>query len=582
MSSSSIDITSKCDHCGDDCGKYPIVFYSHRFCCEGCKTVFEILQENNLEDYYCINEQPGISFRNKTKDRFDYLDDAELRSKLIDYSDGEITKVTFEVPQIHCSSCVWLLENLFRLHKGILRARVNFLQKKISITFEDQSISLFALVSLLDSLGYQPTISLNDLQEKKIPKHQKSLYYRLGVAFFCFGNIMLLSFPEYFGINDLYFRKFFGYLNLALSIPITFYSAMLFFRSAWNGLRQGILNMDFPISLGIAVMFLRSAFDILVMDGGGYMDTLSSLVLLMLIGRLFQNKTYDSISFDRDYKSYFPIAVTKITGEQEQSIPLSNLLIGDRILIRHGELIPADAILFKGQASIDYSFVTGESLPLSKTLGEIIYAGGKQTGGAIELEIIKEVSHSYLTTLWNEQIFKKQEDNTVHDLANRVSSIFTITVLSIAIAAAFYWLRTDVYKAFHAFTSVLIITCPCALALSTPFTLGNALRILGKRKIYLKHTQTLEKLSKIDTIVFDKTGTLTEADGGMINYQGELLNDQEQLSLKALVRQSSHPLSQRIYEFIPLKEKIKVEYFKEFPGEGIEGLIAGKKIKIGK
>lgn len=576
-----------CYHCGESLNTDTIIHDEKTFCCEGCKSVYEILIYNHLQQYYNLNQTPGLKEQESTlqyEEKYAWLDDEQLRQELIQFSDGNISTITFKIPSIHCSSCIWLLENLWKINPGVVRVQVNFLRRTVHITFDENTISLRKLVELLAAIGYPPELKMAASIIDEPSKLQRHWYYRLGIAFFCFGNIMLLSFPEYFGIDVLAesnYRYFFGYLNFLLSLPVLLYSASVFFRSAWVGLRHGLINMDVPIVLGIIVMFMRSSWEIFSHSGSGYMDTLASLVFLMLIGRMFQNKTYDRLSFDRDYKSYFPMAITVLRKEKETTIPVANIQQGDRILIRNEEIIPADGILMQGTANIDYSFVTGESIPIEKVNGEIIYAGGRQKGNAIELEIIREVSQSYLTQLWNDAVFHKQRDENVTSLAGKVSKVFTFIILAIAVGSALYWLKGNSERALNAFTAVLIITCPCALAISSPFTLGNILRLLGKYKIYLKNSSILETMATADTIIFDKTGTITQNGAIDIKWEGDRLNDVELAAIRLLVKQSSHPLSRRIYSSIPNKDSLILEIFEEYPGKGIKGTINSLEISIG-
>ena len=576
-----------CYHCGESCDG-SIVAHQHKFCCNGCKTVFEILDENNLCSYYDMNASPGSSFSKQVNaKKFAYLEDEQVAEQLIQFKDRNISTVTFYMPQIHCSSCIFLLENLFKIKDGIKRSNVNFLKREVHITFDNSKLNLRQVVETLASLGYDPHINLNDLTRKEKQHHLRKYYLKIGVAFFCFGNIMLLSFPEYLGIDALTetpLRKFFGYLNFGLALPILFYCAQEFFVSAWSAMKQKALNMDFPIVLGILAMFIRSSYEIFSHSGGGYFDTMASLVMLMLIGRLFQNRTYDTLSFERDYKSYFPVAVTTINNGNETTIPLTNVRLGDRMLVRNMELIPADSVLIKGKGNIDYSFVTGEATPITKNSGDLIYAGGKQLGGAIELDVMKDVSHSYLTQLWNDSAFTKEGKDNITSLATQVSNWFTPIVIAIAFIASAYWWNKDLHKALNAFTSLLIITCPCALALSSPFTLGNILRILGRNKIYLKNAITIEKLAQINSIVFDKTGTLTNTKNAKIEYQTTdkiSLSDYEIQLVKSLVYHSSHPLSKKVYEHLKGVKVITTEDFKEEEGKGIEGWVDENCVRIG-
>jgi Cu+-exporting ATPase len=572
-----------CYHCGDICKDSSIKIDDKIFCCSGCKTVYEILNQNQLCNYYSLDQNPGISPQEYHSTKFDVLDDTNTSEKLLEYKDDKISKVTFYIPQMHCSSCIWLLENLHKLNSNIIHSSVNFVRKELSLRFDHNKISLREVVILITSIGYEPQINLESVEKKETVKSNKTLYYKIGIAAFCFGNIMLLSFPEYLLIDltETFFRKFFGYLNLALSLPVFFYSASDYFISAYKGLRKKIINIDVPISLGIFVLFFRSSYEVIFMHSAGYFDSLSGLVFFLLIGRILQDKTYEALNFERDYKSYFPLAVTIKQNETEKSIPVSNLMIGNRIIIRQGEIVPADSILMNGEGLIDYSFVTGESNPVSKVSGEMIYAGGRQKGGAIELEVIKEVSQSYLTQLWNNDSFSKPVESKFTNFSNSVSKYFTIIVLLIAVIAGMFWYPINVNTALNVFTAVLIVACPCALALSIPFTLGNTMRILGRNRFYLKNLAVVEKLAQIRSIVFDKTGTITEIGKSDIIYTGKVLSYDEQNLIKSLTRNSTHPISKKIFDLIESNEFYPVTGYFEETGKGIAGIVYGHSMKIG-
>ena len=578
-----IKSTLLCYHCGDVCKDSSINIDEKYFCCSGCKTVYEILNQNQLCTYYNLDNFPGISQKNYQFKKFDYLDDLQTVNKLIDFKDDKLTKVTFFIPQMHCSSCIWLLENLNKLNPYVIHSSVNFVRKELAVKYLNEKISLRDIVILITSIGYEPQISLESVERKSTVKSNKSLYYKIGIAGFCFGNIMLLSFPEYLSmdLSETIFRKFFGYLNLILSLPVFLYSASDYFISAYKGLRKKIINIDVPLSLGIMVLFFRSAYEVLILHGAGYFDSLSGLVFFLLIGRLLQEKTYDALNFERDYKAYFPLAVTIKQNEIEKSIPVSNLMIGNRIIIRQNEIIPADSILMNGDGLIDYSFVTGESNPVHKVSGEIIYAGGRQTVSAIELEVIKEVSQSYLTQLWNNDAFNKKIESKFTSFSNSVSKYFTIIVLAIAFIAAVIWYPINSATALNVFTAVLIVACPCALALSTPFTLGNTMRIFGRNRFYLKNSSVVEKMAKINSIVFDKTGTITEPGKSDIIYHGKVLTPDQLKIIKSLVRNSTHPISKKIFDSIDEVDFYPVTKYTEETGKGISGIVYGHIVKIG-
>jgi Cu+-exporting ATPase len=652
-----------CFHCGEPCeDKIFSTDDKHQgkndgkvFCCQGCVAVYESLNENQLCEYYNLNDKAGIK-RNISQhiEQFLYLDLPNVQNQLFDFIDGKTAKITFFIPSIHCSSCIWLLEHLYKLNENIAFSQINFLKRQLFVTFDLKNLKLSELVALLASIGYEPKITLNDteqtndLQKDRIfNKENRRLIAQIAVAGFIFGNVMLLSFPEYFGFDsysETNFKYIFNALNLLFSVPVVLFSAQDYIISAYKNIRKGLLHIDFPLALGILVLWFRSIFEIFSQTGAGYIDSMSGLIFFLLVGKWFQQRTYQTLRYDRDFKSYFPVAVM-VKDENDKEIPtqLADLQVDNRIVIRNGELIPADSIFLRGQANIDYSFVTGESVPSKKVSGEIIYAGGRQIGEQIELEVIKPVSQSYLTQLWNNENNlvnnkdKTEENSLLQSILNRY---FTLVLLLIASLSAFYWgfYIGEIGKAINAFTSVLIVACPCALSLGSQFALGTAMRMLAKYKFYLKNIRTVEKIAAIDTIVFDKTGTITENNMTEIRFIGYKnckvvenitqedsnqkdlipqqantkidtqkqvitqnttiteLSENEIFGIFSLTKNSTHPLSVAITNYLKnvklsnnntlqdLLQSTKINgeiAFQEYAGQGIEGTVNGLHIKLG-
>lgn len=573
-----------CFHCGLTIEQNEeIDFDDKKFCCTGCKTVYEIFSINDLTSYYDFEKSPGATPQD-IKGKYDFLENETILAKVLEFQEGNTSIVSLNIPHIHCSSCIWILENLNRLQLGISTSQVNFHEKKVRITFNSDVVSLKDITYLLSSIGYEPYISLENYGSAKA-KVDRSLTYKLGVAFFCFGNIMLLSFPEYFEMKEFWldsYKPFFRLLIFLLALPTFFYSASGYYVSAYHSIRTRMLNIDIPIALGIIVMFIRSTYDMLMDHGPGFFDSLASLIFFMLLGKMFQIKTYSFLSFERDFKSYFPIAVTKINKDtSEENVAIYDVLKGDRLLIRNQELIPVDGILISDSAEIDYSFVTGEAVPITKKSGDKVFAGGKQIGKVIEMEVLHSVSQSYLTQLWSNEIFQKKVDQKHKTITDAISRYFTPILLLIAFAGFGYWIFKDANTAFNVFTAVLIVACPCALALTAPFTFGNILRILGKKKFYLKNAIVIEQLAKVDTIVFDKTGTITTNKKSNILYEGNGITNSDIILIKNVLRGSNHPLSRMLYDFLPESKRIAVEEFQEITGKGILAIIDGKEMKIG-
>lgn len=586
QSASSADARStravRCAHCGTPCPDDRYQSGDLLFCCAGCRAVYEIVQSSGLGRFYALETQPGVRIGEAPPpDRFAFLDAGSLRERLADYADARITRVTLRIPSIHCLACVWLLENLFRLEPSIGASRVNFPRKELTISFDHTRLPFSRLAHLLTSLGYEPDINLGAIREREArrPPSQRGLWLRIGVAGFAFGNIMLLSFPSYLGLREgEIFRHFFGWLSFGLALPVLLFSASEFWRGAWRGIRQRTLTIDFPLALGLAALFLQSTYDVATGASEGYFDSFAGLVFFLLCGRWFQQKSYDWLSFERDYQSYFPLSVLRVENGVARPIPLTDLRVGDRIRVRNGEIVPADARLVSGDARLDYSFVTGESAPVARSVGDHIYAGARQVGGTIELETVKETSRSYLASLWDHEAFRKPRDTSLNNITNRAGRWFTVAVVLFALSAGLWWALHDPERAPRVFASILVVACPCALALSAPFALGATLRLLARHRVFVKNTDTIENLARADTIVFDKTGTLTRS-RPVAQFVGANLPESELLAARAVAAQSVHPISRAIAgDASSLPDVLQ---FEESEGRGIRGFVNGLSIVIG-
>lgn len=566
----------KCYHCSEPCID---TFYQDDkvFCCLGCKTVYEILNENNLCEYYEVDSKAGLSMRGTVAQNFAYLDEADVRKQLLSFDSADLARVSFTVPAIHCISCVWLLEKLQTLEPGIIHAEVLFTQKLINVAYNPAKTSLARIAGLLSSLGYTPNISL---EGKSAPTPgNRTLIIKLALAGFGFANIMLFSFPEYLGIDksEEHLMRIFSWLNLAIATPVFLYSGMDYLVQALRSFRLRQINIDVPIAAGLVALYFRSSYDIISNTGPGYLDSLTGLIFFLLIGRWFQSKAYDALAFDRNYTSYFPLAVQRWQHNSWMPVLLNRLTRGDRIRIRNMEIVPADSTLDRDETLIDYSFVTGESKPVRVMVGSTVYAGGRVVGAPVELIVTKPTSQSQLTTLWNNQNFNKSGAGRFQRIMDRAARRFTWIVLGLAIATAIFWYIYEPSEMWLVLTSVLMVACPCALALATPFTLGSMMRVLGRHELYLKNAEVIERMGTIDTILFDKTGTITTGDAE-VTYTGDetILG-----SIRKLCSYSTHPLSAQIANSIKVSPDATITDFKEIPGFGVQADVDGKLIKVG-
>ncbi len=590
-----------CFHCGETCDRDLVRSDDKHFCCTGCQTVYEILQDNQLCTYYDFDERAKLSFKQAKASRFEYLDDESVRRALLQFSDGVLAKTTFRLPQIHCASCIWLLENLFKINRAILRSEVNFLKKEIAVTFREQDVKLSEVVSLLTKLGYEPDLCLASVNAPAPRTDNRQLYLKIGLAGFAFANVMIFSFPDYLDTTaglSAHFKTLFAWLSIAFSTPVLLFSASDYFVSSWYAFRQRKISLDVPVALGLLALYFRSLYDIVSGVSTGYLDSFTGLIFFLLIGKLFQKKTFDALSFERNYAAYFPLSVTLLKDGDERAVPVAKLQAGDTIFVRNRELVPADSVLQSGPALLDYSFVTGEAEPVEVSRGAIVYAGGRVAGAGATLRVSKQVSHSYLTQLWNNEAFRKEKRSSLVDISDAFGKHFTLVVSALALAAALYWLP-NIDKALSVFTAVLIIACPCALTLAAPFTLGAAVAIFGKAKFYLKNVGVVPDLAALNAIVFDKTGTLTQAGRADVAFVGAALSEHEQTMIAACLQHSTHPLSRQILagffhhrdtedaqSFTERSDEKSLRLggenaFQEFMGKGITTNVDGHSVAIG-
>lgn len=573
-----------CYHCGTACFTTNICIEDKVFCCDGCKTVFEIINAHDLCNYYELQHHPGLHhLKTIRRDKYAFLDNEDIARKLYRFTDGDLTIVTFYIPGVHCSSCMWLLEHLRRFNDGISESRLNFSTKEVTIHFSQKKISVRQIADLLTTIGYEPYISLEDTDKTRKPAVDRSRLYRMGIAGFCFANIMMMSFPEYLGGIGFEhkYATFLRWLNLLLGLPVFLYCAGEFFSTAWKGLKVKTLNIDAPIALAILITFSRSLYEIISGTGAGYLDSMSGIVFFMLVGRVVQERTYRSLSFHRDYKSYFPIAVTVVHKDQTSTKSLHELTTGDTIKLYHDEIIPADGTLLSASAHIDYSFVTGESEAVHVYKGAPVYAGGRQTGESVLVQIEKPVAGSYLTSLWNHQAFANHKSTGTEPAGiQALSRYFTMILFTLAAITGIYWALHDHSKILNSVTAMLIVACPCALLLSATFTHGNLLRLFSRSGLYLRDASVIESLGKTDHIVFDKTGTLTQ--GTTVTLLKEAIISRGELGiLHSVTRSSKHPYSKALAVYSTDTPIFEVTSWSETAGQGIEATAAGIPVKIG-
>lgn len=573
-----------CHHCGKNTSQNLIIFNHLPFCCSGCKTVYRLINESDLANFYSLYPKKG---NRPLKDRnYPFLQDESFRKKWETFREGKKVQITLAIPGIHCSACIWVLEHLPQMEEGILNAEVHFTKRRLILFFDENRISLQSICSLLNQLGYPPDFSLSSQKKGEKNKEKRTLWLKIGIAGFAFGNTMFLSIATYFETNDLWLmdlRPWFDSLMFAMSVPVVFFAANEYFIHAHKSLQNKIWSLDLPIALGISVLFLKSIHNAFFLNTLPYFDSLTGLVFFLLLGKFMQRKVYDSFSFERDYQSFFPMAVSVLTEDNtEKTIHVSEIKKGNQMVLKPDEIVPVDAKAISSSVVLDYSFVSGESREVGLEKGAEIFAGGRVKKKAIGVEAQKSLDQSYLIQLWNKKKNKEKPLGKSLSPADRFSRFFTPTIVSVSLVAGLVWGFIDPSRVVEVMAAVLIVACPCALALSGPFVLGNMLRYFGRIGFYLKNTDAILRIAATDHWVFDKTGTLTQIGSDKVSFFGnKALEGIEKKVLRSIVYQSNHPLSKAIFNHLDKYEWSREIQIKQFPGYGIETEIEGHLYRLG-
>jgi Cu+-exporting ATPase len=579
-----------CRHCGSDCGAEPVRAGRDVFCCHGCASVFALLAGHGLSRYYECEVTPGVSQRAaepRPLDRFAAFDDPAIAASVRLFDDGEIAGAVFVVPDLHCGACVWLLERLWRVDEGILRAEADLVRRTVQVWYRPARLSLREVAERLASIGYEPMVDMPADPSHPQPaaragaRSRRTLHLQIGVAGFAFGNAMIFSIPRYAngGALDPFFQSFFNALNLVLAAAVLVFSASGYFTAAWRALAARTITLDVPVALGLIVLLTRSVADIVSGRDAGFLDSFTGLVFVLLLGKLFQQKSIEHLSFDRTFRAFLPLSVQVEGPHGPRPTPVDRIVPGDRLIVRAHEVVPVDAQLLDAEGCVDYAFVTGESTPVALRRGATVQAGGRVVGGGLHLLALSGASDSRLAALWTNPAFSTAKASALTTLSARFGAGFTLIAVALACAGAWAW-WPDADMAMQVFTAVLIIACPCALTIAAPIALGTAMDMLARHGLYLRRPAVALDLARVDAIAFDKTGTLTmTSTGAAVVHQG-LSPDQWRLA-RRLATESVHPVSRAIAGAEETPAEGIVSSCRETAGQGIRGRVDGHDVAIG-
>lgn len=579
----------QCAHC-DELALIPIFPQEDRerklpFCCTGCLTVYEVLKEKSLSSYYDIKKSSAIFKRRSpvehSRSSYVYLDDETFRREHC-YRDSEGNQVIdLYLEGIHCLACLWLIEKLPEILSGVLTSKLDLDKSVVSVTVAGEG-KLSSVARELDRLGYRPhALKKNEDARNRQAKEERSYLKRLGVAGAAAGNIMIYSVSLYGGATES-MAKIFNILTVILAVPVFTYSAYPFYQSAWTALKNKTVSIDIPISMALimgAIMGVRGLF---VGFEENYFDSLTALVFLLLLSRYFLRKIQDrGLSATDLHYFYQNESVLRKDGDEFVEVHTRYIKPGDLLRIRREEFIPADGFVLEGDSVINNSLLTGESLPDQVKKGQKVFSGTQNMGTDLLVQVEKTSQETRLGKILRHVEQGWALKSRTVDLTSAVAKYFTLAVIALAFGLFLFLLpeKGASVALTRAFT-LLIVTCPCALAISVPLTFHRSLSLAAQNGIIVKSDEVFEKLNETENVFLDKTGTITLGQLQVTNFHSSEKDVYHILS--TLEEHSRHPVGKALLDFARKNggQRLPVTDLREIPGKGVEGMINGNQYEI--
>jgi len=561
------------------------------FCCNGCQGVFHLLNEEGLESFY---EKSGNITLTPPRENFEDSSNFNTNSfydRFVKTNTDGFNEVSLIIEGIHCSACVWLNEKALHKMAGVIEANINFTNNKATIVWADNLVKLSQIIDMIRSIGYNAFAYDASIQESHANKERKSYYLKMAVAIFSSMNIMWIAVAQYAG----YFTGMTGdvktILNIAegiLATPVLFYSGWIFFRGAYYGLKTKVINMDLLVATGALLTYIYSIYITISQQGEAYFDSVSMIITFVLIGKFLEVLSKKNAADTLDIISKnIPSEVKIIKNGSITTCKLDDVEVGDTIVVSSGEKILLDGEIIQGDGSFDESSLTGESEPVYKNNGMNVVSGTLSIDADIQFRATKDFEHSTLSnlvTLLESAINKKPK---IQQMANKLSEHFSSAILMLSFMTfTVWWLWPHSFEtSFMIGISVILIACPCALALATPVATLVGLGLGASRGILFKEAAQLETMAKVDTLVLDKTGTITVGKPEVIKEH--IYEDFDKEILYSVVKSSNHPVARGIAAYMKENnEKIKdtiLDDFTQLPALGItatcrdEELLGGNK-----
>jgi len=560
-------------------------------CCAGCQAVCEAIVANGLGDYYlhraALPERPEEALPQELAE-LGLFDHPDFQQSFVRPLAGDEREADLILEGITCAACVWLNERHLMQVPGVSAVQVNYATRRARIRWHHEEVQLSSILAAVAAIGYRAH-PYDPLRSEEIAQRERrSALWRLFVAGFGMMQVMMYALPVYMasdGDMSANVEQLMRWASLLLTLPVVFYSAAPFFVRAWRDLRLRRAGMDVPVALGVGFAFVASVWATLVSQGEVYFDSVSMFVFFLLGGRYLemlarQRATRGAETLGR----LLPSFARRLTaeGRLEERVPVSQLQVGDRVLVRPGETIVVDGVVRVGCSEVNQAWLTGESAPILRVEGDAVLGGSLNGTGVLELEAQQVGEATRLATIRRLMERAAMERPRVVEQADRVAGVFTLVLLGLAVLAGVYWWQADAARAVPIFVAVLVVSCPCALSLATPVALTVATDAFARAGLLVTRGHAIETLAHAGHFVFDKTGTLTT---GMLLVEevkcfAELTRDQVLQFAAALELHSEHAIARAIVtaagETVRAADEVQI-----VPGQGLTGIVAGESYVLG-
>ena len=584
-----------CFHCGlpvpDDVDLHVTIRGEDRsMCCAGCQAVAQAIVDTGMESYYQYRTEAAPTGKELVPEFLNQIksyDIPAVQDRFVREGEGKIREVSLILEGITCAACIWLNERYLSSLAGVLDVQINYASHRARIRWDEDQIKLSEIIEAVSRIGYLAHPYDPQRQQEVVERERKSLLRRVGIAGVLGMQVMILAVALYTGDwwgMEPEFQSFFRWASLLFTLPVIGYAASPFFSNAWADLKRRSVGMDVPVSLGISIAFISSIWATIVQAGEVYYDSVVMFTFFLLIARYFEliARRHTSEAADAMVKLQ-PTVATRISADREETVAVAELSVGDLLLVRPGENVPADGLVIEGNTSIDESLLTGESLPVDKTRDSEVIGGSINITSPFRMQVSRLGKGAVLSTILDMLDQATAEKPAISRFADRVASRFVLAILLLASAvAAYWWTRGDPH--WIAITiSVLVVTCPCALSLATPVAMSAATARLTRLGLLTVRGHSIETLSQADQFVFDKTGTLTE--GRMELYHVDCLDPQydkrQVITIAAQLEYGSeHPIARAVIEAAGEVDH-KVADITNHPGNGVSAKVDGQQWYLG-